>query len=504
MTSPDSPGTPGRSVPRRIRGILRQIRAWGENRPDVEAVLLYGSVPRGTADHFSDIDLIVVRSSDVTTEEIVKSLKSELDVPFFLDKDGKSVFFLRSSTTKVELSVTDPTGLPEFGAYFEGSRIVDLAEVFLVVKDPGLRSSAEALLRPSQKAQQSDDIAREATSFLYYYEAFHAAFHRGDHFRAYFLYSLAFYKLGSFLAASGGKRESLYAPERLVEFLESVQPSLREKFETCAPVWGHDLTPLLLKKELMFELFESSLLASATRLPFLLESARAMKQFVRERYPPLWRWRDLGGKGKLAPGRVFRASRLDRYPADVLVPFLKTEGIRTVVDLRTDVELGRHSYPPVALEGVRYVRIPVWPTLPVPEKVSEQERLNFFYGHVTEDPGFPLWMKSLLSEISRPENLPLVMHCHAGADRTGILVAILLSLAGASDEEIIEDYLITSGHVRREYIEALQERLGRMGGARAALESKGVPAELIEASLSALTVPEQYFDVGRRPSAESS
>jgi len=38
---------------------------------------------------------------------------------------------------------------------------------------------------------------------------------------------------------------------------------------------------------------------------------------------------------------------------------------------------------------------------------------------------------------------PLVIHCSAGKDRTGVAVALLLRLAGASDEDIVADYAQT-------------------------------------------------------------
>lgn len=388
MTSTNRPANPDLRVPRATREVLERLRSWGEKHSQILGILLYGSVPRGTADHFSDVDLIVVQSADSNPGELVESIVSEFDVLFRLSKDGKSVLYLRRPAIKIELTMIEPARLPEFKDYFESSPFPNLSAALLVLKNPSLYRSLEEWWKAPQSVSPSDEVVREANSFLYYYEGFHPAFHRGDHFRAYFLYSLAFYKLGSFLAAVNGRRESLYSPERLVDFLDTVDSSLRERFEACAPVWGHDLTPLLLKKELMFNLFETALQASEANLPLLEEEARTMRQFVRERYPPLWRWRDLGGKGRVAPRLLFRAARLDRYPADVLSTFLKGEGIRTVVDLRTDAELQRHNYPPGALDGVRYVRIPVWPSLPIPNNLSEQERLQFFYRHATEDPDF--------------------------------------------------------------------------------------------------------------------
>ena len=49
-----------------------------------------------------------------------------------------------------------------------------------------------------------------------------------------------------------------------------------------------------------------------------------------------------------------------------------------------------------------------------------------------------------LEIIAEPENHPLVFHCNAGKDRTGSLAAVVLGVLGVMDEDIIEDYALTS------------------------------------------------------------
>ena len=44
---------------------------------------------------------------------------------------------------------------------------------------------------------------------------------------------------------------------------------------------------------------------------------------------------------------------------------------------------------------------------------------------------------------------PLVFHCAAGKDRTGIISALLLSLLGVDEEQVIEDYVATSRNLDR-------------------------------------------------------
>jgi protein-tyrosine phosphatase len=53
-------------------------------------------------------------------------------------------------------------------------------------------------------------------------------------------------------------------------------------------------------------------------------------------------------------------------------------------------------------------------------------------------------LRSLFTAILAGDALPLLVHCHAGKDRTGFIVAMLLTAAGVSREDIFADYATTS------------------------------------------------------------
>jgi predicted nucleotidyltransferase len=478
------------AAPPNVRGVLSQLAAWGKRESGVSAVLLYGSVARECADCFSDIDVVLVRDPDTNADDLLLSLGRVLGPRIEITRKGTKVFYLKAPALKVEVKLSTREELPQFGGLFEGSRISDPRAMVLSVKAHDIEETVSAWSRSLGSPASQEDLEREAQSFLYHYEAFLAPFHRADHFRAYFHYSLAFFKLGDFLAAAHGQGDFLYAPERLVDMLDNLNPHLKRRFEACAPEWGRDMSPLVAKKEIMFDLFEDALRSCGPSASSLLNKAIALRGHIRERYPPLWRWRDLGGKGKIIPGRVFRAARLDRYSSDVLDPILRDYRIRTVVDLRNDWELKKHCYRPGALNGLRYVKLQMDSDYRAPRDSTPSERLQHLYASILDEPGFPQWLSKLMDEISTPSTLPLVFHCAAGGDRTGILSAMLLNLAGASDEEIVQDYLVTSGHVRREYIETLLSYLRGFGGAREYLTDRGVSPNLIDATVRVMTTPD--------------
>ena len=56
----------------------------------------------------------------------------------------------------------------------------------------------------------------------------------------------------------------------------------------------------------------------------------------------------------------------------------------------------------------------------------------------------------MLGRLADPEFGPAVYHCAGGKDRTGIISALLLGLAGVDRETILDDYTMTSiFHFRR-------------------------------------------------------
>jgi len=453
---------------------------WAEGQPSLRGVALSIPGEHEPADHFSDLELLLLPSDGRASQSVLSDLGSQLRSVARLDFSRISVFYLSDPFAKVELAIAAPVAPAAAGESIEGPDPARSGATVLWARDEAASRALQGAAFPPPMDGDARKPGDGTARFLYSYESFHPAFHRTDHLEAFYRYAVAFHELGGVLSSVYGPKAPIDPRGRLLDALDAVDPELRRRFDACAPEWGRDLTPLLLRKELLFDLFETALGDRSGAPSPMLETARAIREYVRRRYPPLLRWRDLAGRGPIAPRRVFRAARLDRYPSEVLNSFLRNEGIRTVLDLRTDEELASHHYAAGALEGVRYVRLPVWPSAPYPRGANEVQRLRFLYRHILDDPAFPDWMTRFLSEVAEPSALPLVVHCYAGADRTGILVATLLSLAGASEEEVVEDYLITSAHVRREYIDAFLDELRRRGGARAWLEAKGVSKHLLE------------------------
>ncbi len=64
------------------------------------------------------------------------------------------------------------------------------------------------------------------------------------------------------------------------------------------------------------------------------------------------------------------------------------------------------------------------------------------------------WINEIM-KIFESEDLkyPVLIHCLSGKDRTGIVIAALLSILGYSHDTITEEYLLSEGEVKRRYIQ---------------------------------------------------
>ncbi len=71
------------------------------------------------------------------------------------------------------------------------------------------------------------------------------------------------------------------------------------------------------------------------------------------------------------------------------------------------------------------------------------------------------WLNEILQTFEDPElQYPILIHCLSGKDRTGIVVAAILKVLGIPNETIIEEYLLSEGEVKTEWINQALEGIG--------------------------------------------
>jgi protein-tyrosine phosphatase len=149
--------------------------------------------------------------------------------------------------------------------------------------------------------------------------------------------------------------------------------------------------------------------------------------------------RDVGGyaaaRGRVRRGVLLRSGHLcglteqGRRQLQVL-------GIRSVIDLRRPAECAAEPGPYGTGDT------PCWYALPLlndePGFAGQPPPLVEVYRNILDraQPEF----RTIFEHLARPGSLPAIMHCSAGKDRTGLVVALLLDLLGVSHAAIIADY----------------------------------------------------------------
>jgi protein tyrosine/serine phosphatase len=152
--------------------------------------------------------------------------------------------------------------------------------------------------------------------------------------------------------------------------------------------------------------------------------------------------RDLGGL-RTTDGREVRRGQVFRsdYPAFADVEdgaAVRELGLRTVVDLRRGAEAGFEC---VSWDdhGVRYHRCP----LTAGGETSWHARYHSYLTHRPET------AVEAVRQVTEPATHPVLFHCAAGKDRTGVVAALVLSVLGVDAEQIVADYVLTEAGLER-------------------------------------------------------
>jgi protein-tyrosine phosphatase len=161
-------------------------------------------------------------------------------------------------------------------------------------------------------------------------------------------------------------------------------------------------------------------------------------------------FRDIGGyeavDGRQTRwGRVYRAGVLS-YCSDADHRSLDQLGLRTICDLRRiderEVEPTRWT-----ADGVQHLVFEDRALTPTEFETAERSVAGMRNAMLNVYRTYPKWMAGRLQALFQAlmkGDTPLIVHCAAGKDRTGVAIAVLMSAIGVPRETIMQDYLLTN------------------------------------------------------------
>ncbi len=151
--------------------------------------------------------------------------------------------------------------------------------------------------------------------------------------------------------------------------------------------------------------------------------------------------RDIGGynaegNSKVKYGLIYRGARLNAITDKGVATFTQELGIKTELDVRYGTDGGKV----VDMEGVAYKQLGMWAYNSIlPDTCQPKASGAGLFDERTID-----GIKGVFETIAQPENLPVYIHCTAGADRTGTICYLIGGVLGVAYEDLVQDFELTS------------------------------------------------------------
>ncbi|HEY5501832.1 MAG TPA: tyrosine-protein phosphatase [Candidatus Anoxymicrobiaceae bacterium] len=182
--------------------------------------------------------------------------------------------------------------------------------------------------------------------------------------------------------------------------------------------------------------------------------------------------RDLGGwtladGTKIPYGRVYRSGRLSSVSAADLAK-IRSLGIRTSIDLRSASEALISGKDPGGAQGLSGTISA--PMVGVASAGGYKDIINNQKSSVA----------TAFRALAKSSSYPLIIHCTAGKDRTGVVSALLLELLGVPRQQIVQEYLLSSnsGSVSADWLDAALNEVDAAGGINKYLSGIGIDSSM--------------------------
>ena len=204
---------------------------------------------------------------------------------------------------------------------------------------------------------------------------------------------------------------------------------------------------------------------TTTRRYFQLETSNGIFPLVERRLPMAGghNFRDLGGiktkDGRYVQwGKLIRADELHELThADL--EYLTSLPLVTIVDFRSKEEVKKHvdKVPPSVKKTVACSIDPGNLTSIRTESLSElsvdqaKQMMREINGKLITDASCIGHFKKFFHLLQEERNIPLLFHCTAGKDRTGMAAALVLSALGVDEETIVEEYMLSNKFLEEKY-----------------------------------------------------
>ena len=183
-----------------------------------------------------------------------------------------------------------------------------------------------------------------------------------------------------------------------------------------------------------------------------------------------YNFRDLGGirttDGRCVKwGKLFRADELSRL-TDTDLEYLSSIPLSTIVDFRFSEETtaSPDKIPGSVKEYYNYEIKPGNISVSGLETMTTEQADSVMidiYTLLVSDPGCVKCFRDFFTLLQNDNNAPLLFHCSAGKDRTGLATAFILTALGVDEATILEDYMLSNIYLKDKYA-PIKEKMPRI------------------------------------------
>ena len=183
-------------------------------------------------------------------------------------------------------------------------------------------------------------------------------------------------------------------------------------------------------------------------------------------------FRDISAfNAKIKKGIIYRSSALCVHKYSHLNTVLKKYNIGTIIDLRANRELNNCNYSNKIKSKIEIIHAPFDPwaqSIEFKNTYNTGTNIEIAYQFFSKEckPS----IKKVIEAIINSQN-PIDIHCHAGKDRTGIVVTLLHLISEANINDIYLDYLASEADADKSSLQILLKIVKESGGIELYLKS---------------------------------
>ena len=438
----------------KLKGILLE----NEN---IETAFLYGSFARNTPSVNSDIDIATITSNRFNVKTLIKEIELQFSEDILkvlkVDLRNKIVIYFKE-IPKAEIAFS--LNISEANRNYLGSEIPfeSIESSILFDKSNKALTHFQAITKAKNgiTTQNKDNLIDK---FIYEFESCSNAHRRSDGYYFYYFYNIALHVAVQLNHLSKGETKFNFLPKNFITDVLN-----KEEQADFYSIKGSLFLPEANKqKRKVLDFFYTAIQNLITD-----EKYKEIKSFCESIYSRdfLWNFRDISKYNpKIKSDVIYRTATMTLFQEESFFnEFITDKNISSVIDLRADREVLENNYTQSSLEKIKWIHAPFDPwNQSIEFQATHHQGSNIeiayrFFAHECKKS-----IKKTIEAILN-ENRAVAIHCHAGKDRTGIIITMLHMLSGADLDTIYSDYLATEMDTKKEYLDIILNIIEHEGG----------------------------------------